>query len=305
MVLMGEAVGGRVRGMERLPRHLKKRLPMGAGTANTRGLLQDLKLHTICDEARCPNRVECYAHGVATFLLMGDVCTRACRFCSVTSGRPAAGLDASEPQRVGEAVRRMGLRHVVITSVDRDDLADGGARHFAETIAAIRLASPGTAVEVLTPDFQGDTDAVDIVMGAAPEVFGHNVETVLRLQRTVRPGSSLERSLAVLRHASRPGSWTKTGLMVGLGETEDEVTETLREIREAGVDIVTIGQYLQPTRRQMAVREFIEPGQFVRHEAAARALGFSEVLAGPFVRSSYLADQIVPKTLPGLTGAGT
>jgi lipoic acid synthetase len=226
---------------------------------------------------------------------MGDVCTRSCGFCAVKTGRPEA-LDPSEPARVAEGARRLGLRHVVITSVDRDDLPDGGAGHFSRTVLAIREASPGTVVEVLTPDFQGDLGAVATVLSARPEIFNHNVETVPRLQRRVRPRGDFGRSLRILRRVKEisPETWTKSGLMVGLGESPDEVDETLRAMRAASVDMVTIGQYLQPTRRQLAVHEFIDAAQFDHHAAVARGLGFASVFSGPFVRSSYLADQAVP-----------
>lgn len=284
-----------------LPTHLKKRLPKGPQSARTRALLAELRLETICDEARCPNRVECYAHGTATFLLMGDTCTRRCGFCAVRTGRPRP-LDADEPARVAEAVRRMRLRHAVITSVDRDDLPDGGAAHFAATVRAIRAAAPGTIVEVLTPDFRGDLEAVDTVLAAEPEVFNHNLETVPRLYPAVRHRSDFARSLRVLRHAKerRPAAWTKTGLMAGLGERPEEVLETLRSAREALVDFVTIGQYLQPSPENLAVAEYVAPALFDRYADEGRRMGFAHVFSGPFVRSSYLADMAVSESAKGL-----
>jgi lipoyl synthase len=287
-----------------LPTHLKKRLPKGPQPNHTRALLAELRLATICDEARCPNRVECYAHGTATFLIMGDTCTRRCGFCAVKTGRPSP-LDSSEPARVGEAVRRMGLRHAVVTSVDRDDLPDGGAAHFVETIHAIRAASPGTLVEVLTPDFRGDLAAVGTVAAAEPDVFNHNVETVPRLYPTVRHRSDFERSMRVLHHAKkhRPAMWTKTGLMVGLGETPEEVIGVLGAARKALVDFVTIGQYLQPSAGNLAVAEYVEPALFERFAEEGRRLGFAHVFSAPFVRSSYLADMAVLESNKALAPA--
>jgi lipoic acid synthetase len=279
-----------------LPTHLKKRLPKGPHPGRLRALVSTLALETICDEARCPNRVECFADATASFLLMGRICTRRCGFCSVETGRPRP-LDSEEPRRVAEAVRRLRLRHAVITSVDRDDLPDGGAAHFAATVRAIHAVSPGTVVEVLTPDFEGNLASVDAVLEAAPEVFNHNVETVLRLYPRVRHRGDFERSLGVLRHAKErsPRIWTKSGLMAGLGETPAEMIATFRALRERGlVDLLTVGQYLRPTKDQVPVAEYLEPAQFDRYGAAARAMGFTGVFSGPFVRSSYLADRVIP-----------
>jgi lipoyl synthase len=284
-----------VAAMRRLPPHLKKHLPKGSRATTTRRMLSDLGLETICDEARCPNRVECHAQGTASFLLMGDTCTRRCGFCSVKTGRPRP-LDPKEPERLAEAIARMGLRHAVLTSVDRDDLPDGGAAHFAAAVHAVRRGNPQTAIEVLTPDFGGDLEALDIVLAAEPDVFNHNLETVPRLYPAVRHRSEFERSLRILRHAKRtlPTMWTKSGLMVGLGETVEEVLDTMRAAREAEVDLLTIGQYLQPTLAQVPVAEFIEPTVFGRFEHEGLAMGFRAVFAGPFVRSSYLANQVIP-----------
>jgi lipoic acid synthetase len=262
--------------------------------------VDSLNLHTVCQEARCPNIYECWGeHGTATFMILGDVCTRRCGFCAVTSGRPQDGVDAGEPEHVAEAVETMGLRHAVITSVDRDDLPDGGARHFAQVITAIHRRNPGCAVEVLTPDFRGVPDALDTVLAAAPEVFSHNMETVPRLYRRARPGSRYDRSLGLLAEAARrrdAGAYTgrvKTGIMVGIGETPDEVQATLRDIRGAGVEILTIGQYLQPTPKHLPVDRWVHPDEFARYKEAALALGFAHCESGPLVRSSYHAHEHV------------
>ncbi len=269
--------------------------------------MDSLNLHTVCQEARCPNIYECWGeHGTATFMILGDVCTRRCGFCAVTSGRPGDGVDASEPEHVAEAVETMGLRHAVITSVDRDDLPDGGARHFAQVIAAIHRRSPGCAVEVLTPDFRGVPDALDIVLAAAPEVFSHNMETVPRMYRRARPGSRYDRSLGLLAEAARrrdAGAYTgrvKTGIMVGIGEAPDEVQATLRDIRGAGVEILTIGQYLQPTPKHLPVDRWVHPDEFAGYKAAALALGFAHCESGPLVRSSYHAhEHVAPAAATG------
>src|SRR5689334_5172621 len=238
------------------PEWLRIKLATPAQYHKVRSLVAGLHLHTVCEEARCPNIYECWGeHGTATFMILGDVCTRRCGFCAVTSGRPQAGADPAEPEHVAEAVATMGLKHAVITSVDRDDLPDGGARHWARVIEAVHRRNPGTAVEVLTPDFRGVPEALDVVLGAAPEVFSHNMETVPRLYRLARPGSRYDRSLGLLAEASRrrdAGEYAgriKTGIMVGLGETPDEVFATLGDIRGAGVEIMTLGQYLQPTSK--------------------------------------------------------
>jgi lipoyl synthase len=259
-----------------------------------------LNLHTVCQEAHCPNIYECWGeHGTATFMILGDVCTRRCGFCAVTSGRPQAGVDPREPEHVAEAVETMGLRHAVITSVDRDDLPDGGARHFAQVIAAIHRRNPGCAVEVLTPDFRGVPDALDLVLGAAPEVFSHNMETVPRMYRRARPGSRYDRSLGLLAEAARRrdagehAGRVKTGIMVGIGETPDEVLATLHDIRGAGVEILTIGQYLQPTPKHLPVDRWVHPDELARYREAALALGFAHCESGPLVRSSYHAHEHV------------
>jgi lipoic acid synthetase len=282
------------------PEWLRIKLATPARYHQVRGLVERLKLNTVCEEARCPNIYECWGeHGTATFMILGDVCTRRCGFCAVTTGRPLAGVDAEEPAHVAEAVRTMGLKHAVITSVDRDDLADGGARHFAAVIEAVHEACPGCAVEVLTPDFQGVDEAVDVVLEAHPEVFSHNMETVPRLYRQARPGSRYTRSLDLLAEASRrcdAGSYVgriKTGLMVGLGETPGELRATIRDIRQCGVEILTIGQYLQPTRQHLPVDRWVHPDEFAAYRGFALELGFAHCEAGPLVRSSYHAHEHV------------
>jgi lipoyl synthase len=284
------------------PEWLRIRLATPARYHQVRSLVDRLGLHTVCQEARCPNIYECWGeHGTATFMVLGDVCTRRCGFCAVTSGRPPAGPDPAEPEHVAEAVMAMGLRHAVITSVDRDDLPDGGARHWAEVVAAIHRRSPGTAVEVLTPDFRGVPDALDTVLAAAPEIFSHNVETVPRLYRRARPGSRYDRTLGLLAEAARRrdagvyAGRVKTGIMVGLGETAEEVRATLADIRGAGVEIVTIGQYLQPTAKHLPVDRFVHPDEFAAFRDCALELGFAHCESGPLVRSSYHAHEHVQR----------
>lgn len=289
-------------GAARMPRPdwLRIRLSTPESYHRVRRLVDGLNLNTVCEEARCPNIYECWGrHGTATFMILGDTCTRRCGFCAVHTGRPAQGVDADEPARVGKAAATMGLRHVVVTSVDRDDLPDGGAGHFAGTIRAIRAAVPGAAVEILTPDFRGVPAALDIVLGARPEVFSHNMETVPRLYRQARPGSRYERSVDLLRAAAARrdggsyGGRVKTGLMVGLGETTAELEVTIADIRAAGTEILTIGQYLQPTRDHLAVDRFVHPDEFARLREFALGLGFSHCESGPLVRSSYHAHEHV------------
>jgi len=259
--------------------------------------LRQRKLHTVCESARCPNLHECFHRGAATFMILGNLCTRGCGFCSVPKGSPAKKeffLDSEEPQHVAEMAAEMNLRYVVITSVNRDDLADGGSHHFAETVRQVRAALPAARVEVLTPDFCGDLDAVARVLDAGPHVFNHNMETVQRLYRRVRPQASYRQSLEVLRFAKgfRSGTLTKSGLMVGLGESTEEVHALLRDVFEAGVDVATIGQYLQPTRRNLTVAEYVAPEQFEAYRQFGLSLGFKMVFSGPLVRSSYMADRV-------------
>ncbi|HEY5047667.1 MAG TPA: lipoyl synthase [Rhizomicrobium sp.] len=275
----------------RKPDWIRVKAPGGPGYAETKAIVRAHGLHTVCEEAGCPNIGECWAARHATMMIMGDTCTRACAFCNVKTGLPGA-LDAGEPDNVGTAVAKLGLKHVVITSVDRDDLPDGGAAHFAATIAAIRRLSPGTTVEVLTPDFLRKPGAIEIVMAARPDVFNHNLETVPRLYLTVRPGARYFASLRLLERAKElaPAGFTKSGLMVGLGESREEIMQVMDDLRMAGVDFLTIGQYLQPSRKHAAVARFWEPGEFEALERIARAKGFSMVSASPLTRSSYHAD---------------
>jgi lipoic acid synthetase len=278
-------------GVERRPPWLTVRAPVGPGVTRLTALMREQSLVTVCEEARCPNLGECWNAGTATFMILGDTCTRACAFCAVKSGRRGGDVDADEPRRVGEAVARLGLRHAVVTSVDRDDLPDGGAAIFAATIREIRRLSPGTTVEVLTPDFQGDVEAVRCVMDERPEIFNHNMETVARLYRRVRPKSGYRRSLGVLQAAKEmgPASRTKSGLMVGLGEDAAEVRGLLRDLRDHRVDIVTIGQYLRPTVKHHPLIRFWHPDEFAALRAYGLSLGFAHVESGPLVRSSYHA----------------
>ena len=280
----------------RFPPWLRKRVPREGATESVRALLGELRLNTVCQSAHCPNQCECFASGTATFMILGDACTRSCRFCAVGQGTMLPP-DPDEPRRVAEAAARLGLRHVVVTSVTRDDLADGGSGHFAATIAAIRAASEAT-VEVLTPDFQGSWDCLRRVLEARPDVYNHNVETVPRLYSLVRPQAVYERSLELLRRVAEwrektPGVFfalPKSGLMVGLGETHDEVAAVMWDLRRAGCEALTIGQYLRPSPEHLPVERFVPPEEFEAYQQEAEALGFSAVAAGPFVRSSYHAD---------------
>jgi len=283
----------------RLPEWLRAPLPTNGTFGRTRSLLADLRLHTVCESAKCPNHWECWSQGTATFMIAGDRCTRACGFCAVTTARPYA-LEADEPGRVAEATRRLGLKHVVITAVARDDLADGGAEQFRQTIEAVRAANPGIVVEVLTPDFLEREASIDSVLSAHPEIFNHNLETVRRLTPAVRSRATYDRSLAVLRQvkAKRQATiYTKSGLMLGLGETEDELFTALADLRDAGCDLLTLGQYLQPTLNHLPVVEFIPPSTFEEYGARARQMGFVHVASGPRVRSSYHAEDFVPATM--------
>lgn len=275
----------------RLPPWIRVRLSGGGVADAVHQLLNETALHTVCQGAQCPNQHECFSRGTATFMILGEVCTRDCLFCAVRSGAPQA-VDREEPRRVAEAAARLNLRHVVITSVTRDDLEDGGAALFAETIRALRVALPEAAVEVLTPDFMGRERDLDAVLAARPDVFNHNLETVARLQRTIRPAASYERSLAVLAHAAayRPKPAVKSGLMVGLGETDEEIVEALRDLRRAGCELLTIGQYLAPSWRHFPVQRFVPPAMFAEYARRGTEMGFRHVSSGPMVRSSYHAD---------------
>jgi lipoic acid synthetase len=280
----------------RLPEWLRVRLPESDSYGRTRALLAELQLHTVCESARCPNHWECWSRGTATFMIAGDRCTRACGFCAVTTAKPLP-LDPDEPARVAEAAHRMKLRHVVITAVARDDLPDGGAEHFRRTIEAVRARLPGAVIEVLVPDFNDRDAAIDTVLAARPHIFNHNLETVRRLTPQVRSRATYDRSLSVLRKAKARGGprlYTKSGLMLGLGETDAELLEALRDLRAAGCDLLTLGQYLQPTLRHLPVVEFVPPERFARLGARARELGFVHVASGPLVRSSYHADDFTP-----------
>jgi lipoic acid synthetase len=275
------------------PEWIKARAPLGEGYERLRVLMRDLDLHTVCEEARCPNVGECWNRGTATFMILGDVCTRACGFCAVKTGLPGLPPDPEEPRRVAAAVARMGLRHAVITSVNRDDQKDGGAGVFAAVVREIRARVPGCAVELLIPDLKGDWDALATILASRPDVLNHNTETVPRLYRHVRPGASFSRSLELLRRSKEAGLLTKSGIMVGLGEEWDEVLETIRAIRIAGTDILTVGQYLRPSPSHLPIVRYWTPAEFTRLRELALGLGYAHVESGPLVRSSYHAEEHV------------
>jgi lipoic acid synthetase len=276
----------------RKPDWLRVKAPGSGQYLETRRIVHDKGLHTVCEEAACPNIGECWSQKHATLMIMGDTCTRACAFCNVRTGMPQA-LDPQEPQKVGRAVMEMGLAHVVITSVDRDDLQDGGARHFAETVREIRRQAPATTVEILTPDFLRKDGAAEIVIDAKPDVFNHNLETVPRLYLKIRPGARYYHSLRLLERVKErdPSQFTKSGVMVGLGETKEEVMQVMDDMRSAGVDFITIGQYLQPTRKHAAIDRFVTPDEFRAFETIARAKGFLMVASSPLTRSSHHAGE--------------
>ncbi len=274
----------------RKPSWLRAKLPAGPGYSAVRRLVDDEKLHTVCQSAQCPNLGECWSRGTATLMILGNICTRSCNFCAIETGRPTE-LDLGEPARVAEAVARMNLRHCVLTSVARDELADGGASVWAATVRAVRHRNPATAIEVLVPDFKGKTADVDTVLDARPDIFNHNVETVERLQKPVRVQARYDRSRSVLRHAKGRGFTIKTGIMLGLGEREEEVAQTLRDLASDRVDILTIGQYLQPTQKHLPVDRWVDPEEFLRWKEFGLAAGFGVVESGPLVRSSYHADE--------------
>lgn len=277
------------------PGWLKVRAPAGETYNRLRTLMRDEELHTVCEEARCPNIGECWNRGTATFLILGKVCTRACGYCQVTSGKPGT-LDADEPRRVAMTVERMGLRHAVITSVNRDDVPDGGAILFVETVRWIRRLSPETSIELLVPDFDGNWQALEAVLKVEPEILNHNTETVPRLYHEVRHKARYQRSLELLRRAHEwsPRPVTKSGLMVGLGETMEEIDAVLADLREAGCDVLTVGQYLRPSLKHLPVARFVPPAEFDALAERARAMGFGHVESGPLVRSSYHAESQVP-----------
>ncbi len=276
------------------PAWIKARAPLGDNYERLQRLMRELELHTVCEEARCPNVGECWNAGTATFMILGDVCTRACGFCAVKTGLPARPPDTGEALRVADAVARMGLRHAVVTSVNRDDRGDGGAFVFAAVIREVRRRAPGCAVEVLIPDFKGSAEALQLVIDARPDVLNHNTETVPRLYRTVRPGARFERSLELLRRSKQAGLVTKSGIMVGLGEERSEVEQCIRSIREAGTDVLTVGQYLRPSFAHLPVLRYYPPEEFLEIKRFALELGFAHVESGPLVRSSYHAAEQVP-----------
>ena len=274
----------------RKPDWLRAKLPSGSGYSAVRKMVDDNRLHTVCQSAQCPNMGECWSRGTATVMILGNICTRSCNFCAIQTGRPTE-LDLGEPARVADAVAKMNLRHCVITSVTRDELKDGGASVWAATIRAIRYRNPSTAIEVLTPDFKGKLDQVDTVLAAEPDIFNHNVETVERLQKPVRVQARYDRSLKVLRHAADQGHVTKSGIMLGLGETKPEIARALEDMRATGIKIVTLGQYLQPSSRHLPVDRWVTPEEFEDWKEFGQRIGFDFVESGPLVRSSYHADE--------------
>ncbi len=285
------------------PKWLRAKMPSGTGFSSTRNIVHEHRLSTVCEESMCPNIGECWNAGTATIMVLGSVCTRACRFCAVDTGNPRGWLDAEEPLNTGKAVQLMGLKYVVITSVDRDDLPDGGADHYAQCVRAIKRLNPETAVEALTPDFNGVREHVELVVDSGLEVFAQNVETVRRLTHPVRdPRASYEQTIDVLRHAKRhrPDVLTKTSLMLGLGENDAEILSTMDDLREAGVDILTLGQYLRPTPNHLPVERYVSPEQFDNYRNEGLERGFVEVVAGPMVRSSYRAEQVLQKNNVGI-----
>jgi len=277
------------------PAWIRARAPQGPVHDRLMRLMRGLELHTVCEEAHCPNLGECWSRGTATFMILGDVCTRACGFCAVRTGLPGRAPDTDEPRRVAEAVERMGLRHAVVTSVNRDDQEDGGAAIFAATIREVRTRVPGCAVEVLVPDFKGSWSALQAVLDARPDVLNHNVETVPRLYRRARAGASFARSLELLGRSRAAGLLTKSGIMVGLGEEQVELEETIRAIRSAGADILTVGQYLRPSGQHLPVVRYYPPEEFEEIRRLALGLGYAHVESGPLVRSSYHAEEHVPR----------
>ncbi len=290
------------------PKWLKAPMPSGARFAEVRRTVRDHRLSTVCEESMCPNIGECWNAGTATIMVMGSVCTRACRFCAVDTGNPRGWLDAEEPGNTARAVELMGLKYVVLTSVDRDDLDDGGAAHYAACVRAIKARTPETAVEALTPDFGGVRAHVETVVDSGLEVFAQNVETVRRLTHPVRdPRAGYEQTIEVLRHAKRhrPDVLTKTSLMLGLGEADHEIVQTMEDLREAGVDILTLGQYLRPTPNHLPVERYVTPDEFAAYRAEGLDKGFVEVVAGPLVRSSYRAERVLEKNNVGFAACGS
>jgi lipoic acid synthetase len=293
------APGGGVPAPLPRPDWIKARAPMGARYDSLVSLVREKRLHTVCEEARCPNIGDCWNRGTATFMILGDTCTRACGFCAVKTGLAAMPPDPDEPRRVAEAIAEMGLRHAVITSVNRDEQKDGAAWSFSETIRLVREKVPGCAVEVLIPDFKGNWAALQVVIDARPDILNHNTETVPRLYRKVRPGANFKRSLELLSRSKDAGMMTKSGIMVGLGEEWDEILETIRAIREARVDVLTVGQYLRPSLDHLPILRYYTPAEFATLKEFGLSIGFGHVESGPLVRSSYHADEQVPKATRG------
>lgn len=275
---------------ERKPSWLKVKLAQGENYSKVKKIVELNQLHTICSSGKCPNIGECWTKGTATFMIAGEICTRSCKFCATQSGKPLP-LDSEEPQKIAQSVKLMQLRHCVITSVDRDELEDKGANHWAETIKEIRKVNPNTIIEVLTPDFDNIDELLNIVFQAKPDIFGHNMETVKRLSPQIRSRAKYDLSLDVLRKASKAGIISKSGIMLGLGETEEEVFELMKDLREVNCNLLTIGQYLQPTTENIAVEEYIHPDQFAKYKEMGMKLGFDNVESGPLVRSSYMAEE--------------
>ncbi len=281
-----------VPGVDRKPSWLKVDLPTGETYRDLKSMMRSKSLHTVCEEAKCPNIAECWGAGTATFMVMGDTCTRSCGFCNIKTGRPME-LDAEEPRNVAESIRQMGVKHAVITSVDRDELPDCGAGHFAETIREVRRVNPTTKVEVLIPDFKGQLEHLQLVIDAHPDVLNHNTETVPSLYRRVRPQARYEWTLSVLGESKRQGMRTKTGIMLGLGETREELLETMEDLNEVGVDVLTLGQYMQPSRNHLPIERWVTPEEFDEYRIIGEKMGFAIVESGPLVRSSYHAERHV------------
>ncbi len=290
MIDMSEKIAEKEKPQPRRPEWIRAKLPYGENYTKLLHIMRGKELHTVCEEARCPNLGECWGRGTATFMILGDVCTRSCGFCAVKTGRPTV-LDTDEPRRVADAVASMKLRHVVITSVNRDELNDGGASIFAETIRQIRIRDPKCRIEVLIPDFKGDKLAMDIVVDAGPDILNHNIETVPRLYSVVRPQAKYERSLEVLKYFKEHGLVTKTGVMVGIGEKPEEIIEVMKDMRKSDVDILTVGQYLQPTKEHLPIDRYVTPDEFEMYRKNGLKMGFKYVESGPLVRSSYHADE--------------
>ncbi len=290
MIDMSEKIAEKEKPQPRRPEWIRAKLPYGENYTKLLHIMRGKDLHTVCEEARCPNLGECWGRGTATFMILGDVCTRSCGFCAVKTGRPTV-LDTDEPRRVADAVASMKLRHVVITSVNRDELNDGGASIFAETIRQIRIRDPKCRIEVLIPDFKGDKLAMDIVVDAGPDILNHNIETVPRLYSVVRPQARYERSLEVLKYFKEHGLVTKTGVMVGIGEKPEEIIEVMKDMRKSDVDILTVGQYLQPTKEHLPIDRYVTPDEFEMYRENGLKMGFKYVESGPLVRSSYHADE--------------